>query len=75
MGIEGEITMKRLFKRKERSITSNESYRLFLNGQFYGSGKLDFMHELIKDYLITNEMYGKSECVFKIEQVNRHIKW
>lgn len=43
-----------------------EVYMCYLNGRLYGSGNLDYMHELFKDYVVTCEMYGKRECEFKI---------
>lgn len=41
-------------------------YMCYLNGRLYGSGGLDYIHELFKDYFITCKMYGKSECDFKV---------
>lgn len=41
-------------------------YKCYLNGKFYGSGDLAYMKELFVDYVVTCEMYGKSECNFKI---------
>lgn len=43
-----------------------EIYKCYLNGSVYGSGSLEYMHELFKDYVITCKMYGKSECNFQI---------
>lgn len=41
-------------------------YELRLNGRFYGTGNLDYMNELIHDYLIVNELYGRDNCSFEI---------
>jgi hypothetical protein len=41
-------------------------YKCYLNGKFYGSGNLKYMHELFKDYVINCKMYGREECEFKI---------
>jgi hypothetical protein len=46
-------------------------YRLFINGEFYGGGPLRYMHELIRDYVITNRMYGRKQVEFKIVKEER----
>lgn len=45
-------------------------YMCYLNGSLYGSGDLDHIHELFKDYFITCKMYGRSECDFKVVKYN-----
>jgi hypothetical protein len=45
---------------------NREHYKCYLNGKFYGSGNLKYMHELFKDYVITCKMYGREDCKFKI---------
>lgn len=44
-------------------------FKCYLNGKFYGSGDLHYMYELFRDYVITNELYGKDIVEFKI------VKW
>lgn len=41
-------------------------YSLHLNGEYYGSGDLAYMMELIQDWVITHSLYGQSEANFKI---------
>jgi len=43
-----------------------DTYKCYLNGQFYGSGSLLYMRELFVDYVVTCQMYGREECEFKI---------
>jgi hypothetical protein len=43
-----------------------QTYQLFLNGEFYGSGDLRYMNELISDYVVTCRLYGKDEVDFKV---------
>lgn len=43
-----------------------ECYKCYLNGVFYGSGNINHIHELFKDYVIASKMYSKKECVFRI---------
>lgn len=42
----------------------NKRYYLYLNGKFYGSGPLYYMHELI-------DQYGKPSVEFSIEAVRK----
>jgi hypothetical protein len=44
----------------------DKMYKCYLNGKFYGGGNLQYMRELLVDYVITHKMYGKSEVDFKI---------
>lgn len=44
-------------------------YSCYLNGVFYGSGDLEYIHELFKDYVLICKMYGKKECEFKIAKM------
>jgi hypothetical protein len=46
-------------------------YKCYLNGKFYGSGPLAYMRELFVDYVILNQMYGRSEVDFKIVKEER----
>lgn len=41
-------------------------YILFLNGEAYGGGDLDYMRELVADYLITFKAHDMDEVEFKI---------
>lgn len=43
-------------------------YSLYLNGKFYGSGPLEYMNELIRDYVVICQMYGKKKVSFDIEE-------
>lgn len=43
-------------------------YECYLNGKFYGTGSLEYMHELFKDYFITCEMYGRDRADFEIRR-------
>lgn len=54
------------FWKNDSEYDAKDHYKCYLNGKFYGSGSLDYMHELFKDYVITCKMYGKKECDFKI---------
>lgn len=42
------------------------TYQLFINGRFIAGGSLDFMNEVISDYLTNNKMYYKDEVIFRI---------
>lgn len=46
-----------------------QAYKCYLNGILYGAGDLEYMNELFRDYVVTNKMYGKLSCDFKIEKV------
>jgi len=43
-------------------------YSMYLNGNFYGSGRLDYMKELFIDYVVTCEMYEKEEVTITIRK-------
>lgn len=45
---------------------AKDYYKCYLNGMFYGSGDINHIHELFKDYVITCKMYGRKECTFKV---------
>lgn len=55
-----------------RHATENElnevkkMYTVYLNNELYGSGDLNHVHELFKDYFITMDMYGNEEAEFKV---------
>lgn len=51
-------------------IVNEIMYECYLNGKFYGSGNLEYMHELFKDYVVACQMYGKRECEFKVVRCN-----
>lgn len=44
-------------------------YQCFLNGTYYGSGTLEYMHELFTDYVLYSKMYGKESCSFSIHEL------
>jgi len=35
---------------------------------FYGNGDMKYMMELMSDYLLVHDMYGRNEISFKIER-------
>lgn len=41
-------------------------YACFLNGKLYGTGDLEYMNELFRDYVVACEMYGRESCEFRI---------
>jgi hypothetical protein len=43
-----------------------QRYHLYLNGKFYGSGPIGYMHELIANCLVGNGMYGKDDVTFRV---------
>lgn len=43
-------------------------YILYLNGKHYGTGDLEYIHELITDYISRMESFGAEEVEFKIEK-------
>ena len=45
-------------------------YELFLNGKFYGAGGVDYISQLINDYVVTCEMYGRKEVDLKVVRVD-----
>jgi hypothetical protein len=46
-------------------------YACFLNGQFYGTGDLDYMRELFVDYVVTMKMYDRSSVDFRITKTEK----
>ena len=60
----GEIIVK-----EDAYMNLDGYYQCYLNGNFYGGGNLDYMHELFKDYVLTCGMYGRKTCEFKIVKV------
>ena len=44
-------------------------YTLYLNGSFYGCGTIEYINELISDYLVNCNMYGRNEVDFRVEKV------
>ncbi len=45
-----------------------DRYIMFLNGQFYGGGDLEYMKELFIDYVVTCKMYGKNDVTISIQK-------
>ncbi|HGE5772738.1 hypothetical protein U0E09_32995 [Bacillus thuringiensis] len=43
-----------------------DSYRLYLDGEFYGEGDLDYIHQLITEYMLIRGIYSKEKVEFKI---------
>lgn len=44
-------------------------YVLLLNGKHYGTGNLQYVHELITDYMRRMESFCAEEVEFKIEKL------
>lgn len=53
--------------------SKKEIYECHLNGKFYGKGDLDYMRELITDYMVTHDMYGHKEVNFKIIKKEKRV--
>lgn len=47
---------------------SKKLYRLFVNGNLYGSGKWEYIQELMNDWVDTCNMYGKTSVRFEVSQ-------
>lgn len=43
-------------------------YTCYLNGKIYGTGPLEFMNELFRDYVVTCKLYNKEEVTFTIQK-------
>ncbi|AOO61099.1 hypothetical protein BBJ33_06040 [Bacillus velezensis] len=41
-------------------------YACFLNGKLYGCGDIEYMNDLLRDYVVYCEMYGRDDCTFRI---------
>lgn len=54
---------------RNKLLRSDSVFKCYLNGKFYGSGDLHYMHELFKDYVLDCGMYGKDEVDFKIVKI------
>lgn len=52
---------------------SKKYYICYLNGEPYGTGDLEYMGELFKDYVVNCKMYDKKECEFKIVEVHGEV--
>jgi len=48
---------------------SNETYTLYIDGEFYGRGPLSYVQELIAQYTEVRAMYGRPSVTFKIDKV------
>lgn len=57
------------YKEKKSQELKSQIYNCYLNGSFYGRGSVDYMFELFQNYVLYCDMYGKKECVFKIERI------
>ncbi|MEB9454201.1 hypothetical protein [Bacillus anthracis] len=44
-------------------------YRLYLNGDYYGFGPIDYINSLIRDYLVDCELYGREKVDFRVEKI------
>jgi hypothetical protein len=44
------------------------TYILYINDSPYGIGDLKYVHELIIDYLLNCNMYGKEQVKFEIKK-------
>lgn len=50
-----------------------EKYFLYLNDTIYGHGDLKYVHELIHNYVIIKELYGKEQVDFIIVKANENL--
>lgn len=50
---------------------SKNIYELWKDENFYGRGRLDYMTELLKDWVETCEMYGKDYVKFEVKKVKK----
>ena len=41
-------------------------YKCYLNDSLYGSGDLEYINQLFRDYVVNCGMYGKEQAEFKI---------
>lgn len=46
-------------------------YACILNGKLYGTGDLDYMSALFRDWVVDCEMYGKDDVTFRITTVEK----
>ncbi|MCM3314837.1 hypothetical protein M3626_20795 [Psychrobacillus sp. MER TA 17] len=46
-------------------------YNVFVNGQFYGRGPLEYVHELTSDRINTWQAFGADDIIeIKVAQIN-----
>lgn len=45
-------------------------YALFLEGALYGKGPLVYIHELLRDYIVTHELYNRDHVKADIVRVH-----
>lgn len=56
-----------LYKEDEKQM--KHRYRLYLNGDYYGFGPIDYINSLIRDYLVDCELYGREKVDFRVEKI------
>lgn len=54
-------------------VERTEVVSLYLNGTLYGTGDLEYMNELFRDYVVTMGMYNQDEVEFSVKR-NYHFK-
>lgn len=59
--------------RNERAI-KNIDYVLFLNGESYGSGDIDYMRLLITDYLMLFNAHEMDQVEFTIKKLSEVLR-
>lgn len=62
------------YKKRKNEIKMREVYKLYLkvdgNGYMkYGIGSMYYIRELLYDYLVKNNLYGREEVEFKVVKV------
>jgi len=51
-------------------MTETNVYELYVDGQLYGKGPIDYVHTLIDDYVVTSKMYGYGEADFTVRRAS-----
>lgn len=51
-----------------------KTYVLLLNDKVYGTGSIEHINELIREYLIVRKMYNKEVCNFKVMELNKYYE-
>lgn len=49
----------------------DKRYRLYLNGQVYAVGSIHYVSELVREYIVTRNLYGHKAVDFRIEEMAR----
>ncbi|VXB52317.1 hypothetical protein EXIGUO8H_20354 [Exiguobacterium sp. 8H] len=52
-------------------LEGNKPYRLYLNGEYYGSGGFAYMVELMHEWVVVRDCYGASKVEFEIREAEK----